>query len=166
MAKFGKFVGTKDEPISKQEIAEFMSRFSLLVAEYDDTLVLNYDINPLGGLIINFNGKPKKFRNVLGSRITFNGIFFAIYKQSGYIDNFDWGKMKIIDSTKPQRDFESAPPFQYSVYFRVVGSEIPYRHRTKMGIAPKSSYQYGTEFDDIDFSESIRELFERQLRAK
>lgn len=166
MAKFGKFVGTKDEPISKQEIAEFMSRFSLLVAKYDDTLVLNYDINPLGGLIINFNGKPKKFRNVLGSRITFNGIFFAIYKQSGYIDNFDWCRVKIIDNTKPQRDFESAPPFQYSVYFRVVGSEIPYRHRTKMGIAPKSSYQYGTEFDDIDFSESIRELFERQLRAK
>ena len=166
MAKFGKFVGTKDEPISKQEIAEFMSRFSLLVAEYDDTLVLNYDINELGGLIINFNGKPKKFRNVLGSRITFNGIFFAIYKQSGYIDNFDWGKVKIIDSTKPQRDFESAPPFQYSVYLRVMGSEIPYRHRTKMGIAPKSSYQYGTEFDDIDFTESIRELFERQLRAK
>ena len=166
MAKFGKFVGKKDEPISKQEIAEFMSRFSLLVAEYDDTLVLNYDINELGGLIINFNGKPKKFRNVLGSRITFNGIFFAIYKQSGYIDNFDWGKVKIIDSTKPQRDFESAPPFQYSVYLRVMGSEIPYRHRTKMGIAPKSSYQYGTEFDDIDFTESIRELFERQLRAK
>ena len=166
MAKFGKFVGTKDEPISKQEIAEFMSRFSLLVAEYDDTLVLNYDINELGGLIINFTGKPKKFRNVLGSRITFNGIFFAIYKQSGYIDNFDWCRVKIIDSTKPQRDFESAPPFQYSVYLRVMGSEIPYRHRTKMGIAPKSSYQYGTEFDDIDFTESIRELFERQLRAK
>ena len=166
MAKFGKFVGTKDEPISKQEIAEFMSRFSLLVAEYDDTLVLNYHINDLGGLIINFNGKPKKFRNVLGSRITFNGIFFAIYKQSGYIDNFDWGKVKIIDSTKPQRDFESAPPFQYSVYLRVMGSEIPYRHRTKMGIAPKSSFQYGTEFDDIDFSESIKDLFERQLRAK
>ena len=166
MAKFGKFVGTKDEPISKQEIAEFMSRFSLLVAEYDDTLVLNYDINELGGLIINFNGKPKKFRNVLGSRITFNGIFFAIYKQSGYIDNFDWGKVKIIDSTKPQRDFESAPPFQYSVYLRVMGSEIPYRHRTKMGIAPKSSYQYGTEFDDIDFTESIKDLFEKQLRAK
>ena len=166
MAKFGKFVGKKDEPISKQEIAEFMSRFSLLVAEYDDTLVLNYHISDLGGLIINFNGKPKKFRNVLGSRITFNGIFFAIYKQSGYIDNFDWGKMKIIDSTKPQRDFESAPPFQYSVYLRVIGTEIPYRHRTKMGIAPKSSYQYGTEFDDIDFSESIRELFQRQLQAR
>ena len=166
MAKFGKFVGTKDEPISKQEIAEFMSRFSLLVAEYDDTLVLNYHISELGGLIINFNGKPKKFRNVLGSRITFNGIFFAIYKQSGYIDNFDWCRMKIIDDTKPQRDFESAPPFQYSVYLRVMGSEIPYRHRTKMGIAPKSSFQYGTEFDDIDFSESIKDLFERQLRAK
>ena len=166
MAKFGKFVGTKDEPISKQEIAELMSRFSLLVAEYDDTLVLNYDINPLGGLIINFNSKPKKFRNVLGSRITFNGIFFAIYKQSGYIDNFDWGKMEVKDKTKPEKDYDSAPPFQYSVYLRVMGSEIPYRHRTKMGIAPKSSYQYGTEFDDIDFYESIRELFQRQLQAR
>lgn len=166
MAKFGKFVGKKDEPISKQEIAEFMSRFSLLVAEYDDTLALNYHISHLGGLIINFNGKPKKFRNVLGSRITFNGIFFAIYKQSGYIDNFDWGKMKIIDSTKPQRDFESAPPFQYSVYLRVMGSEIPYRHRNEEGISPKKSFQYGTEYDGIDFSESIKELFERQLRAK
>ena len=166
MAKFGKFVGTKDEPISKQEIAEFMSRFSLLVAEYDDTLVLNYDINPLGGLIINFNSKPKKFRNVLGSRITFNGIFFAIYKQSGYIDNFDWGKMEVKDKTKPEKDYDSAPPFQYSVCLRVIGYEIPYRHRTKMGIAPKSSYQYGTEFDDIDFYESIRELFQRQLQAR
>ena len=143
-----------------------MSRFSLLVAEYDDTLVLNYDINPLGGLIINFNSKPKKFRNVLGSRITFNGIFFAIYKQSGYIDNFDWGKMEVKDKTKPEKDYDSAPPFQYSVYLRVMGSEIPYRHRTKMGIAPKSSYQYGTEFDDIDFYESIRELFQRQLQAR
>ena len=166
MAKFGKFVGKKDEPISRQEIAEFMSRFSLLVAEYDDTLALNYHISHLGGLIINFNGKPKKFRNVLGSRITFNGIFFAIYKQSGYIDNFDWGKMKIIDSTKPQRDFESAPPFQYSVYLRVMGSEIPYKHRNEEGISPKKSFQYGTEYDDIDFSESIKELFERQLKAK
>ena len=166
MAKFGKFVGKKDEPISKQEIAEFMSRFSLLVAKYDNTLALNYHISELGGLIINFNGKPKKFRNVLGSRITFKGIFFAIYKQSGYIDNFDWCKMEVKDKTKPEKDYDSAPPFQYSVYLRVMGSEIPYRHRTKMGIAPKSSFQYGTEFDDIDFSESIKDLFERQLRAK
>lgn len=166
MAKFGKFVGKKSEPISRQEIAEFISRFSLLVAEYDDTLALNYHISNLGGLIINFNGKPKKFRNVLDSRITFNGIFFAIYKQSGYIDNFDWGKMKIIDSTKPQRDFESAPPFQYSVYLRIMGSEIPYRHRNEKSISPKSSFQYGTEFEDIDFTESIKVLFERQLRAK
>ena len=166
MAKFGKFVGEKDEPISKQEIAEFMSRFSLLVAEYDDTLVLNYHISDLGGLIINFNGKPKKFRNVLGSRITFNGIFFAIYKQSGYIDNFDWCKMEVKDKTKPEKDYDSAPQFQYSVYLRVMGSEIPYRHRNEEGIAPKSSFQYGTEFEDIDFTESIKDLFERQLRAK
>ena len=48
MAKFGKFVGKKDEPISKQEIAEFMSRFSLLVAEYDDTLALKLSYQSFG----------------------------------------------------------------------------------------------------------------------
>ena len=47
-----------------------------------------------------------------------------------------------------------------------MGSEIPYRHRNEVGISPKSSFQYGTEFEDIDFTESIKDLFERQLRAK
>lgn len=155
MAKFGNFVGEKFEPINKQEIAEFMSRFLMLVSEYDDTLLLNHHFTTLDGLVITFKGKRKEFRNVLGSRIIFNGLFFVVYKRSGYIDN-----------TKPQRDFESAPPFQYSVFFRVDGSEIPYRHRAKEGITPKSSFQYGTEFDDIDFSESIKELFERQLKAR
>ena len=163
MAKFGKFVGKKDEPISKQEIAEFMSRFSLLVAEYDDTLVLNYHINDLGGLIINFNGKPKKFRNVLGSRITFNGIFFAIYKQSGYIDNFDWCRMKIIDNTKPEKDYDSAPPFQYSATMWVVGEKIPYRCRESRNITNTEMYQYGTEFDDIDFSSALWRLYNQEL---
>ena len=74
--------------------------------------------------------------------------------------------MKIIDITKPERDFESAPPFQYSVYLSVIVTEIPYRHRNEDSISLKSSFQYGTEFEDIDFTESIKDLFEKQLRAK
>ena len=31
---------------------------------------------------------------------------------------------------------------------------------------PENNIEPGTEFDDIDFSESIKDLFERQLRAK
>lgn len=77
MAKFGKFVGKKYLPITRQEMAEFMSRFSLLVAKYDGTLVMNYSNDGIGGVTITFTGKPKAFRNVLGSRITFNGIFFS-----------------------------------------------------------------------------------------
>lgn len=166
MAKFGKFVGKEDLSFTKQEIAEFMSRFSVLVSEYDDTLLLNYYISPLGGLVITFNGKHKEFRNVLGSRITFDGLLFVVYKQSGYIDNFDWCKMEIIDKTKSEKDYESAPRFQYSVYLHVIGSEIPYRHRTKVDISPKSSFQYGTEYGDINFNESLKYLFGRTLQAR
>lgn len=167
MAKFGKFISTKSVAFTKTEIEKFVKHLSAFVIKYDEDVKIKYRYSKdYCKLIVSFESKPKALRNLNGSRITFNGIFFGIYKQSGYIDNFDWGKMKIIDNTKPQRDFESAPPFQYSVYLRVYGYEIPYRHRTKKDIFPKSSFQYGTEFEDIDFTESIKDLFERQLRAK
>lgn len=167
MAKFGKFISTKSVAFTKTEIDEFVKRLSALVKRYDEEVKIKclcseYDDR----LMVSFKSKPKALRNLNGSRIEYKGLYFVLFKNKGYIENYDWCKMEIIDKTKPQRDFESAPPFQYSVYLRVDGSEIPYRHRTKEGIAPKSSFQYGTEFDDIDFSESIRELYERQLRAK
>lgn len=167
MAKFGKFISTKLVAFTKTEIEKFVKHLSAFVIKYDEDVKIKYRYSKdYCNLIVSFESKPKALRNLNGSRIEYKGLYFVLFKNKGYIENYDWCKMEIIDKTKPRRDFESAPPFQYSVYFRVDGSEIPYRHRTKMGIAPKSSYQYGTEFDDIDFSESIRELFERQLRAK
>lgn len=167
MAKFGKFVATKLVAITKTEIDEFVKHLSALVKRYDKDVKINYSYNEeYDFLVVSFDNKPKTLRNFYGSRIEYKGLRFRIFKNKGYIDNYDWCKKETIDKTKPQRDFESAPPFQYSVYLHVDGSEIPYKHRTKMGIAPKSSYQYGTEFDDIDFSESIRELFQRQLQAR
>lgn len=167
MAKFGKFISTKSVAFTKTEIDEFVKRLSALVKKYDKDAKVNYSCNEeYDRLMVSFKSEPKTLRNLYGSRIEYKGLYFAFFKNKGYIENYDWCKMEIIDKTKPQRDFESAPPFQYSVYFRVDGSEIPYRHRTKEGIAPKSSFQYGTEFDDIDFAESIKELYERQLQAR
>lgn len=167
MAKFGKFISTKPVAFTKTEIDEFVKRLSALVKKYDKNVKIGYSYNEeYGRLMATFKSKPKALRNLYGSRIEFYGLAFLLFKTGGYIENYDWCRMEIIDKTKPQRDFESAPPFQYSAHLLVGGFEIPYRHRTKEGIKPKSSYQYGTEFDDIDFSESIRELFERQLKAK
>lgn len=167
MAKFGKFISTKSVKFTKTEIDEFVKRLSALVKRYDKDVKINYSYNEeFEQLMVSFKSKPNKLRNLYGSRIEYKGLYFVIYKNKGYIENFDWSKMEVIDKTKPEKDYDSAPPFQYSVCFRVDGSEIPYRHRIKEGIAPKSSYQYGTEFDDIDFAESIKNLYERQLQAR
>lgn len=167
MAKFGKFVGTKSVKFTKTEIDEFVKRLSVLVTRYDKDVKISYSYNEkYDRLMVSFKSEPKALRNLYGSRIEFYGLAFLLFKNKGYIENFDWCKKEIIDKTKPQRDFESAPPFQYSAHLCVDGFETPYRHRTKKDISPKKSFQYGTEYDDIDFSESIKELFERQLRAK
>lgn len=167
MAKFGKFVHTTSVAFSKAEIDEFVKRLSALVNRYGKDVKINYSYTEeYGRLMVSFMSKPKALRNVYGSRIEYNGLAFLLFKNKGYIENYDWYKMEIIDKTKPQRDFESAPPFQYSAHLAVGGFEIPYRHKIKEGIQPKCPYQYGTEFDDIDFSESIKELFERQLKAR
>lgn len=167
MAKFGKFISTKSVAFTKTEIEKFVKHLSAFVIKYDEDVKIKYRYSKdYCNLIVSFESKPKALRNLNGSRIEYKGLYFILFKNKGYIENYDWCKMEIIDKTKPQRDFESAPPFQYSVYFRVDGSEIPYRHRTKESIAPKSSFQYGTEFDNIDFAESIKELYERQLQAR
>lgn len=167
MAKFRKFITTKLVTITKTEIDEFVKHLSALVKRYDEDVKINYSYNEeYDFLDVSFDNKPKTLRNFYGSRIEYKGLRFRIFKNKGYIDNYDWYKKEIIDKTKPQRDFESAPPFQYSVYLHAVGSEIPYRHRTNKGIALESTYQYGTEIQDIDFDESIKDLFEIQLRAR
>lgn len=167
MAKFGKFISTKPVAFTKTEIEKFVKHLSAFVIKYDEDVKIKYRYSKdYCNLIVSFESKPKALRNLNGSRIEYKGLYFILIKNEGYIENYDWCREEIIDSTKPRKDFESAPPFQYSVYLRVYGYEIPYRHRTKKDIFPKSSFQYGTEFEGIDFTESIKDLFERQLRAK
>lgn len=165
MAKFGNFISKNYLPISEEEKQEFVKRISTLVEKYDNTLKIDVSYKIDGMLFISFTAdKTRKFRNVSKSRISFNGISLIIGKTDGYLENFDWCKMEVIDKTKPEKDYESAPPFQYSAAMWVKGEEIPYRCSTGRDIANTEMYQYGTEFDDIDFSSALWKLFNQELK--
>ncbi|MCI6677369.1 MAG: hypothetical protein MSG78_10880 [Clostridiales bacterium] len=165
MAKFGNFISKNSLPISEEEKQEFVKRISALVEKYDNTLKINVSYKIDGMLFISFTAdKTRKFRNVSKSRISFNGISLIIDKTDGYLENFDWCKMEVKDKTKPEKDYESAPPFQYSATMWVKGEEIPYRCSTGRDIANTEMYQYGTEFDDIDFSSALWKLFNQELK--
>ena len=165
MAKFGNFISKNYFPISEEEKQEFVKRISTLVEKYDNTLKINVSYKIDGMLFISFTAdKTRKFRNVSKSRISFNGISLIINKTDGYLENFDWCKMEVKDKTKPEKDYESAPPFQYSAAMWVKGEEIPYRCSTGRDIANTEMYQYGTEFDDIDFSSALWKLFNQELK--
>ena len=165
MAKFGNFISKNSLPISEEEKQEFVKRISALVEKYDNTLKIDVSYKIDGMLFISFTAdKTRKFRNVSKSRISFDGIGLIIGKTDGYLENFDWCKMEVKDKTKPEKDYESAPPFQYSATMWVVGEKIPYRCRESRNIDNTEMYQYGTEFDDIDFTSALRQLFNQKLK--
>lgn len=166
MAKFDKFIGTQTISFTKGEIAEFMSRFSVLVEKYDKSLLLNYSSDVPNHLAFTFKGEMRKFRNKHGDRIAYTGVIFVVDKKKGFLDNKDWINDCPIDASKPIRDYEGAPAFQYSASCLVLGTKIPYRHLKSDLIKPEGIYQYGTELDDIDFTPAIRELYEDILVAR
>ena len=166
MAKFGKFISQSYLPMSEEEKREFIKRISALVEKYDKTLKRDIPTyNADKRLVITFMAdKTRKFRNVDNSRISFDGIGVMISKSDGYLDNFDWRTKEVIDKTKPERDYDSAPPFQYFASMWVVGMETPYCCSKEHGIGNPEMCQYGTEFDDIDFSSALRQLFNQKLK--
>ena len=165
MAKFGNFISQSYLPMSEDEKQKFIKRISALVEKYDNTLKINSSYMRDGILFIMFMAdKTRKFRNADKSRVSFKGIGVAIDKTDGYLDNFDWRTKEVIDKTKPEKDYESAPPFQYYARMWVVGKEIPYCCSKGHSIGNTEMYQYGTEFDDIDFSSALRQLFNQKLK--
>ena len=155
MAKFGKFISKNYLPISEEEKREFVKRITALVEKYDKTLKMDIpSYNADKRLFITFMAdKTRKFRDADKSRVSFDGI-----------ENFDWCKMEVIDKMKPEKDYDSAPPFQYSATMWVMGEKIPYRCSQGRGIANTEMYQYGTEFDDIDFSSALWRLYNQELK--
>lgn len=164
MARYNQFIGVTHLPISEEEKAIFLDKLSSIVGMFDNALKATcerfFDDKIL---IIRFTtAETRLFRNIYEDRISYDGIVFAIYKCSGYIENFDWGTMERIDENKPEKDFESAPPFQYLVDMTMSGIRIPYRHHC--GLAIGCGVDYGTEISDIDFTSKIRGIYDNILK--
>lgn len=166
MAKFGKFISKNHLTISEEEKQEFVKRISTLVEKYDKALKMDVPSYNAGiRLFITFTtDETRTFRNVDKSRISFDGFGFMIFKNAGYLENYDWFKNELIDKAKPREDYDSAPPFQYSATMWVMGTKFPYRCRVDHGMTNIEMYQYGTEFDDIDFSSALRQLYDEELK--
>lgn len=163
--KFGTFVGEKSLPFTQREINHFVVYFKNLIKQYDDSLTLEVEETEYS-LTINFKCNERTFRNAIKARVTFKGIGFQIYKQKGYLDNWDWCNDKLIDPSKERKNYQDAPYWQYSSRMLVYGSEIPYRHRHKYdsiygGVKP--NYLYGTEFEDFDYRGIVDNLFDFAL---
>lgn len=159
--KYGKFVCEKELPFTQREIDYFVVYFKNLINQYNDSLTLEVEETE-DSLSIKFVCDERRFRNAFKSRVTFKGICFQLYKEKGYLDNWDYGLHQLIDPRKPRKNYQDAPFWQYSARMLVYGSEIRYRHRTKLnniwdGVMP--SYLYGTEFNDLDYSKIIAHLF-------
>lgn len=166
--KYGKLITMGHLPFTSEEIDSFKEMFVSLckkwacielgemsvVAGYNDSVVYK----------INFKS-PVITRNMYKNRVKATAITFCTYKNTGYIDNYDWAKGEVIDPTKDRYDYGSAPTFQYSCYFYVNGSEIKYRCRTEEKISG-SHYCYGTEIDDFEceLNNALYNIFRNVLR--
>lgn len=166
MAKFGDFVGQGDVEISSAEMEAFREKFNKLLAPYWGKYEFELKVVKGGirGNTLYFYYTPRKlykqFRNIRKDRVRFDGLCFGVSKAVGYLDNFDWCEMKPKDPTKPEKNYADAPEFQWSVNLYLEGSEIKYRHRQDCVLWVRNTIEWGTEFDDIDFRDGIRELFE------
>lgn len=166
--KYGKMVRTGHLPFTTEETDSFREKFVSLCKKwacielgevsvapgYDDSVVYK----------VNFK-LPVITRNMYKSRVNAKSIMFCISKNTGYIDNYDWVKKVVIDTTKDRHDYDSAPAFQYTAYLRVIGTEIKFRCRLIENICG-GGYFYGTEFadfeDEINFA--LYEIFRNILR--
>lgn len=163
--KFGSFVATQELPFTQREIDHFVVYFKNLIKKYDNSLLLKVEETKYS-LTINFKCNERAFRNARKARVTFKGIGFQIYKQKGYLDNWDWLNNKLINPSRERKNYQDAPYWQYSARMLVYGSEIPYRCRNKYdGICGgvKPNYQYGTEFEDFDYRGIVENLFDFAL---
>lgn len=151
MAKFKKFIPTESIGLSEREKIIFTRRISKLIRKYVDfPTEESFSENMIHGFEIHFNNTE----NEREDDISYDAIIIAIYKEKGYIDNYDWELKKCIDETRPARDYESAPLFQYFCNLVIVGYDSV--NQKPLNIA---RLDYGTTIGDIDFEPALKELF-------
>jgi len=159
MAKFGNFVGKKDLELTNEEKEMFADFFKSKLLNYRNLKNVltfqNVEENCFTSFtdfkLYYFIFKPKeslKGRNIKGDRvIDFSGITFMIRKQNGFL------------RVENEEENINAPEFQYTLDIRIHGKQIRYRHRNMESISLKKSFQFGTELNDFEFSDTFSDLY-------
>lgn len=158
--KYGKFVSENSLEISQNELDYFVNVLKDKIKEYDlpfSFSEVKTDIS-LNSYHIIFNCDEEiSGRNINKERIMFvNSFFVALRKSSGYLDITDWYKDKEI-----KKDYNNAPPFQYSTTFCFVCNYKPYKCKNTRSANVKDNYQYGTEFSDFNFDNCFSSIKEK-----
>lgn len=158
MAKYGKFVGRECLMIHNEERNAIKEHFCKLVNGLwiFSKIGLPFDkVETLGQtLYVHFVCPTIKKRNGFGDRITFEGLYFAIRKQTGYLDKTDW----LNHPTEIVKDYDNAPEYQYECYMYAKGTEIPYRYRNVTGIFLEEHFDYDTEYNNFTFYKALNQL--------
>lgn len=166
MAVYERYIGEKPLPPHNNEASAFAKQIKSLIKSFDKSLTFSMKNNG-DYIIFYFSCKERSFRNCNKDRVKFRGFTLDLWKESGYISNVNLVSDTIIDPSKPAKDYDSAPPFQYYSSIRARGEIIPYRHRRARIITSfKSTFEFGTELSDIDFSEYIKDVYEKKLKEE
>lgn len=155
--KIGNFVSEKQIELTQQEKDIFYKYFISLIHKYNIPLMFNRVIKTeTNSYYFEFQAtKEIKGRNRLKDRIElFTGVSFVVQKNVGFLDVTDWKK-----DTKCVKDYDNAPPFQYSVNLIPCGYIKPYKKQKPRSMFVKDHYKYGTEFTDINLDNAIYDLY-------
>lgn len=166
MAVYERYIGEKSLPIHNNEASAFAKQIKSLIKSFDKSLAFSMKNNG-DYVVLYFSCEARSFRNCNKDRVRFRGFMVDLWKGSGYISNVNLVSNTIIDPSKPAKDYNSAPPFQYYGSIRARGEIIPYRHRKARNITSfESTFEFGTELSDIDFSEYIKDVYEKKLKEE
>lgn len=152
------FVSEKQIELTQQEKDYFYKYFFALIHKYNIPLAFDKVHNKNNTYTFIFIPTTEiNGRNINKDRvIDFSGVFFSVRKNIGYLDVTDWNK-----ETTKIKDFDNAPQFQYSVQIVPCGYIKPYKKQKPQGIFVKDSYQYGTDFNDINLDNAVYELYKK-----
>lgn len=152
MAKYKNFIGDSWNEFTKEEVKGLKDYFLNLVNNSNEN-IKNIKLKECRQyktltkhIVLYFESPHLEFRNVDKNRIKFDGYSILIAKESGYL------------RVGEEKDYKNAPKYHYSAFLIVHGKEIKYGKKNEKHMGVKNSYAFGTEFNDLDLSESLNEL--------
>lgn len=154
--KYGNFVGQKSLPFSIEEGNKITEHFiKMLEGAFPKGFFMTpyYERNEMEHfefmylvfpLSCPFNGRNKYKARCRGV----DAVTFFLTKNEGYLETKD-------KNGNRGRDYKHCPPFSYGCSLSVTGWEKAFRKRHEERIQNWSPYTYGTEIEDLDYTDQL-----------